>query len=292
MKVAAIFLFLAWGCVYAQVPAAGQPPAPTVAPPDLPNLPDSEVIAILPDNTKFTMGDVRKYIDAMPPENKANALLNPKGWIENWARMLTLAQLAEKEKLDQNSPTKEQLEFQRLLLLAQTEMQHTSENIVVEGSDITKYYDANKEEFKQVRVSAIYLAFGEKEVKEEQAKAKAEALLAQIRKGADFGKLAHEKSDDADARDKNGYLATVSRTDNLPDALRDAVFHLKEGETSEPVRQSNGYYLLHADKVSYKPLAEVRDQIFSKLKDSRLKEWIAEMGKKSEPQFVNPKFPK
>src|SRR5579871_1241524 len=91
-------------------------PAPAPMPPaELPNLPDSAVIAIFPeDHTQFTMGDLRKYIAAMPPESQGLATADPRTWIEGFAHMRQLAHIAEKEKLAERSPLKEQLELQRL----------------------------------------------------------------------------------------------------------------------------------------------------------------------------------
>jgi hypothetical protein len=286
MKVLALSLFFGLACVWAQVPAPAEAP-----PPPLPDLPDSEVIAVFGD-TNFTMADVRKYIAALPPENQQLALRDPRLWMQSWARMVHMAHLAEKDKLEERSPTREQLEFQRLLLLAQAEMQYHMESLPVESSDIVKEYDAVKDKrYKQVRVAAIYIAFGEKGLKEDQAKAKAQKLMAQIRKDGDFAKLARENSDDETSRAKDGYFATLNPSDNIPDALREAVFALKEGETSEPVRQPNGFYLLRAEKISYRPLSEVRGDIFTELKNRKLQEWLGQTSKEADPKFVNPKFP-
>lgn len=292
MKVLAIFVFAACAVLCAQTPPPAQAPAASQAPPpELPNLPDSAVVAEFPDHTTFTMGDVRKYIAALPQESQPMALRDPKAWIQGWGRMLQMAHLAEKEKVDQRSPVKEQLEFQRLYLLANAEMQDKLMSTVVDSPDLARAYDANKEKYKQVKVNAIYVAFGDKGVTEAQAKAKAERLLAQIRKGADFAKLVRENSDDETSKAKGGYFATLTPSDNIPDALRAAVFQLKKGETSEPIHQPNGFYLLRAEEVGYRPLSEVRDQIFNELKNQKFQEWLNDMAKQSEPKFVNPAFP-
>jgi peptidyl-prolyl cis-trans isomerase C len=297
MKSFVILVFAGCTLVYAQPPASPTPApaqapkaAAAQAPPELPDLPDSAVIAEFPDHSTFTMGDVRKYMAALPADNRAVAMRDPKAWIQGWSQMLQMARLAEKEKLEERSPYKEQLEFQRLLFLAQSEISDKSMNIVVDGEDIAKAYDANKDKYKQVKVNAIYIAFGEKGMTDTQAKAKAEKLLAQIRKGADFAKLARENSDDETSRAKDGYFATLTPSDNIPDALRAAVFQLKQGETSEPIRQPNGFYLLRAEQVGFKPLATVRDQVFTELKNQKLQEWFREMEKQAKPKFVNPKF--
>lgn len=293
MKVIASIVLAGWSVVCAQPPAAA-PAAPNLQLQEIPDssvIPDSTVIAEFPDHSTFTMGDVRRYFYALPPDNQRMVRLDPRGWIQGWSRMVQLARMAEKEKLDQRSPLKEQLEFQRLLLLAQSEMQDKSMNTTVDSPELTAGYDRNKEKYKQVKVSAIYIAFGEKGLTEEQAKTKAEKVLAQIRHGADFAKLAHENSDDETSKAKDGYFATLSPTDNIPDALRGAVFQLKPGETSEPIRQPNGYYLLRAEEITYKPLSDVRDQIFNDLKNQKLKEWLDGLSKDAEPKFVNPAFP-
>ena len=53
-------------------------------------------------------------------------------------------------------------------------------------------------------------------------------------------------------------------TDNLPDAIRTAIFALKAGEVSAPVKQPNGFYLFRAEEVSAQPLAEVQEEVLMK----------------------------
>jgi peptidyl-prolyl cis-trans isomerase C len=292
MKSLVILLLAGWA-VCAQTPSSTVKP-PSAPPAELPDdIPDTAVVAECGGQTSLplTMGDVRKYIAVLPPESQPQAKRDPKTWIQSWCRMVQMAHMAEADKLDQQSPVKEQLAFQRMLLMAQAEMQDKLNNTQVESPDIAQRYDETKEKYKQVKVNAIYIAFGEKGLTETGAKAKAEKLLAEIRGGADFAKLARENSDDETSKAKDGYFATLSPSDNIPDALRAAVFQLKQGETSEPVRQPNGFYLLRAEDISYKPLSEVRDQIFSELKQQKFQEWLNGMAKSAAPKFVNPAFP-
>ena len=63
---------------------------------------------------------------------------------------------------------------------------------------------------------------------EEQAKAKIEKLLADIRDGADFVKLVKANSDDADSVARNGDFETpIQRTDKWPDDIKNVIFALK-----------------------------------------------------------------
>lgn len=75
------------------------------------------------------------------------------------------------------------------------------------------------------------------------AKARAEALLKQIRAGADFAALAKKESSDAASAAKGGDLGEVT-PGVLPPELEAAAAALKPGEVSEPVRTSFGFHLL------------------------------------------------
>ncbi len=298
MKVLSALLLASVASVWAQTPKVPPPaPAPAPAAQALPDLPEETVIAIFDDGTKFTMGDFRKIYAVLPPQNQQMALRDRKLFLQQWAFMRKLAQMAEQQKLDQVSPHREAVEYYRMMVLSQAELSEAVNMVTVEPNAIVNYYDANKEKYKQVKVKAIYIAFasqpasgGKKPLTEEQAKAKAAKLLAQIRAGADFVKMVRENSDDDTSRNKDGDFATLRPADNVPDAVRTAVFSLKPGEVSEPVRQPNGYYLLKADQVTYRPLSQVRDEIFSELKQQKYAKWLEETNRKTQVQFTSPEF--
>ena len=289
MKFIAAFAFLFLFPVWAQKAPATPPPAPA---PALPQLPDDTVIAVFEDGTHFTMGEFRKVYAVLPPQNQQMALRDRKTFLEQWAFMRKLSQLAEKQKLDVQSPTKEALDYYRMMILSQAKVNEVVAGTTVEPAEIVKYYDVNKEKYKQVKVKAIYIGFSGSNGKrtEEEAKAKAEKLLAQIHGGADFVKLVKEDSDDETSKAKDGELAVFRPSDNIPDAIRATVFSLKEGEVAGPVRQANGFYLLRADQVTYRPLSEVRDEIFTQLKQQHYSEWLANENKNTKVEFPNPAF--
>ena len=102
-------------------------------------------------------------------------------------------------------------------------------------------------------------------------------------------KLVKENSEDESSRAKDGDFDTLHFSDNMPDAFRAAIFQLKQGETTEPLKQPNGYYLLRAEQVSVKPLKDVRDDIYNELKNARMNEWMEKIDRSTTVQ-VNPKF--
>jgi peptidyl-prolyl cis-trans isomerase C len=287
------FAFLAFACLGA---AWAQAPQPTAPPPALPDLPDTEVVAKFADGSDFTMGDFKRLLQILPSDNKQLALRNRRVFVEQWGFMRYLAGLGEKRGLDKQSPAREQMDYNRMMILSQAELNDALTTLVVDGAEIPKYYEAHKDEYKQVRVKALYVAFGgtppagKTPLTEEQAQAKATRLLTEIRGGADFVKLVKENSDDETSRGKDGDFATLRPRDNVPDAIRTAVFSLKAGAVTEPVRQPNGYYLLRAEEVTYRPVEQARDEIYQELKQGHFKEWLDRENQASKVEFTNGVF--
>jgi peptidyl-prolyl cis-trans isomerase C len=294
MKAFNLLVFICLGSAWAQT-------APPAAPaPQMPNLPDEAVIATFDDGTKFTMGDFKKYYHVLPEANQQMALRDRAAFLHQWALFRKLAKQAEEQKLGEQSPYKEALEYGRMQLMIQARLSAELDSATVEAADVVKYYDANKEKYKLVKVKAIYITFSDaapspssskakKTLTEEEAKAKAAKLLADIRGGADFVKLVKENSEDVTSKAKDGDFATLRPNDNIPEALRTAVFALKQGEVSEPLRQPNGYYLLRAEEVTYRPLSQVRDEIFEGLKHDHYNQWFAQINRETKVE-ITPAF--
>ena len=275
--------------------ACAQQAAPTAAPAPWTQLPDSETIAVL-DGKPLTVGQFRTFI-SMDPRAQQLASTDPADLVRQMALMRKLTALALEQKLDSTSPWREQLEYNRQVTLSQAAAQYLVISQTVDESERTNYYNAHKEDYRQVKVKAIKIAFGTasksgpKVLTEEEAKVKAARLLAAIRGGADFVRLVHENSDDATSKARDGDFATLTPSDNIPDAMRAAVFRLKAGETSEPVRQPDGYYLLRADQVSYLPLSQVQDEIFGRIRAEKGNELAGKMNRELKIEFPNPAFP-
>ena len=256
----------------------------------LPDLPDETVIATFSDGVRMTMGDFKRIYAVLPPENQQQAMQNRQGFLQQWSLMRKLASLAEGDKLDQLSPSKDALEYYRLVILSQAKMGRAMQETTVVPSQVQKYYDENKSRYQQVHVRAIYIGFGGQKRTEADARAKASRLLAAARIGADFARLARENSDDETSRVKDGDFATLRPNDNVPDAVREAIFKLKEGEVSEPIRQPNGYYIFRAETISVRPLPDVRDEIFTELKQKLYQEWLDKTNREAIVIYNSPVF--
>ena len=279
------FLFL-FAIVSAGIASAQSVPA-------LHKLPDNTVVAEFEDGAKFTMGDFKKVWESLAPAQQQAALMDRRKFLQQMAFYRKLTRMAEEAKLNEQSPYKELLEQDRMQILSQAMIKEGLDQIVVKPEEIVKVYDGDKTRFSQVKVKAIYIAFspdGKDSLSDPQALAKATAVLAQARKGADFVQLVKENSDDETSRAKDGDFDTLRYTDNIPDAFRAALFALKKGDITEPLKQPNGYYLLRAEEITVRPLADVRDEIYNELKTAKGKDWLDRTNMAATFKVVNEEF--
>ena len=82
----------------------------------------------------------------------------------------------------------------------------------------------------------------------QQAQAKAEQILEQLKKGADFAKLAAQDSDDPGTRDRGGDLGFFERGQMIK-PFEDAAFSLKPGQLSGVVATRFGYHIIRVEEV-------------------------------------------
>ena len=145
---------------------------------------------------------------------------------------------------------------------------------VIQETEIKAAYDANPTRFKQGeerRASHILInaAKSAPEADVKQAKAKAENLLAQLRKNPkDFARLAKANSQDTGSAAKGGDLEWFGRGAMTP-PFEAAAFGLKENEISGLVRSDYGFHIIQVTGVrgeKSKTLAEARGEIEGELK--------------------------
>jgi parvulin-like peptidyl-prolyl isomerase len=277
----------------------------------------NKVIANFEDGTKMTLGEFQKLIPLLPGVWQDAALKDPTKFLNTFGLLKKEAAEVDRQQLADQSPYKEGLNFAIMEAKARLYVQEAQLSIAVSPEELEKYYNDHKEPFRQVKVSGIKVAFGDlaapeagsssqnasrvvpKARTEEEAKAKAEKLTAQIRAGADFAKLVKIESDDSTSKEKGGALGTWKMTENVPDDLRAAVLGLNEGEVSDPIKQAGGYWIVHVDAVIYTPLDEVKDAIFSQLKQEKAGKWLNDAIKsvhvdivKNDPAPPSPSDPK
>ena len=206
--------------------------------PLLPDISEDKVIARFDDGVDFTMADLKELYPALAAGVAKRREQRPGRFFHEYALMRKYMQIAEKDKLDAENPYQQALAFNRMVILYQAVLDRVFRDVTIEPAEVVNYYDSHKANYKQIRVKAIYIPFNDApsigDLTEAQAKTKAAKLAAEIRGGADFVKLVKENSQDETSRDKDGDFATLHVGDNIPDAIKAAVFALKQGETSDP----------------------------------------------------------
>ena len=272
------------------------------APPASGDQPDT-VMAIFEDGSKMTLGEFRTLIPLLSETYRPTAEQNPEKFLHLYGVIKRAAAAAKSQNMADDAKYKPGIDFAMMETLARFYVHESSASITVTPEEIEKYYNDHKEPFRRIKVSGIKVAFGapapaadgnssvnasripKKVLTEEEAKDKAEKLVAQLRAGADFAKLVQTESDDEASKAKGGDLGVWKMTDNVPDLLRGAVLGLKEGEASDPIRQPGGFYIVHADAVTYAPLAEVKDALFDQLKQEKAREWLQNLDKSTKVEF-------
>jgi peptidyl-prolyl cis-trans isomerase D len=142
--------------------------------------------------------------------------------------------------------------------------------VTVSEAEIKSWYDEHLDRYRQPeerRASHILIALGE--AGKEQARAKAEELLKDVRKNPSrFADLAKKHSQDPGSAGKGGDLGFFSRG-AMVKSFEDAVFSQKEGAISDLVESNFGYHIVKVTGIreaKQRPLSEVRDEIGNELK--------------------------
>jgi peptidyl-prolyl cis-trans isomerase D len=151
----------------------------------------------------------------------------------------------------------------------------------VTDQDLQAYYDQHRDEYRvpeQVKVSHILIktplpAPGAKEDEKAvaDARAKAEGVLKELKAGGDFAKLAEKYSDDPGSAKSGGDLGWIGRGRTVPE-FEKAAFSLGKGQTSDLVKSSYGFHIIHLEdkqEAHLKTLAEVKSEIEEKVKQQK-----------------------
>jgi len=146
------------------------------------------------------------------------------------------------------------------------DIEQVKKGISVPEDELRKYYTENESRFAvaEERRARHILVKAEKDASadaKKQAKAKAEALLAEVRKApASFAEVAKKNSDDAGTAANGGDLDFFGRG-AMTKPFEDATFALKPGEISPVIESDFGYHIILLEAVrggQKKPFEAVR----------------------------------
>lgn len=142
-------------------------------------------------------------------------------------------------------------------------------NVVVNEADLKTYYEQNASRFgtkEERRASHILITApaSASAADREKAKAKAEQLLAEVKKAPNtFAEVARKNSQDPGSAEKGGDLDFVTKG-AMVKPFEDAMFALKKGEISGVVETEFGYHIIHLTDIKpavIPPFEQVRATI-------------------------------
>lgn len=157
--------------------------------------------------------------------------------------------------------------------------------VQVSDAEITDYYNKNLKAYTtpEQRTAShilINLARDAKPADQAAAKAKAESVLAEVRKNpANFAEIARAQSQDPGSAASGGDLGVVEKGAFVK-SVEDAIYALKEGETSGLVQSEFGYHIIKLTSLKpaqQKPLDAAKDEIAADLKKQKMSKKYSEL---------------
>lgn len=252
------------------------------------------------DGKSYTAAELDHIRRSLPDVfRQQTSHMTNKTFVDNLGFLLTLNRLADEEGLVDKEPYKTQLWFNTINFLASVYLAQINSTLEIGENDVVEYYEKHKGEYEDKRVAAIYLDYDplpdlvkdREPVTEQDAWAKAEKLLAEMRGGADFAALAEEHSSDAGSAGKGGDLGFFSPDDqSLSPAVRKAIFALGEGQVSTPVKDGGRYYLFKVTEVKARPLDDVRGSVLQKVQTSKLQARLDEIRASVKIDYTDPGY--
>ncbi len=125
-------------------------------------------------------------------------------------------------------------------------------------------------------------------------KARIEKILARLKNGEDFAKVARESSEDPDVMRSSGEYTTTRDNVAIPE-LKAALFSLPIGQVSDIITTPIGFYLVKvaernaAGKIPFdKAESDIRNLLLSQEVEKRLPAYYAQLKKEYDVQIVPP----
>jgi len=262
----------------------------------------------------ITVADVQKMTAMFSAQDLQQYQQNPQFILSQFFLFLHLAEEGDKLKLLEKSPYKEQYEGLKLQLERNARINEENNTFPVSPEMIDKYYQEHSAQYEQAKIKVIYIAYAGQETpkgtdpasvaaaaraavavglskrSEADARTLATDIVKQLRGGADFVKLVAQYSEDAASKAAGGDFGLVKAVGEYPAELKTAVFALKPGEISEPIRQPTAYYIVRLEEKGSQPVDEVREKIIQTIRNDHMNQWMKDMNASYQAVIKDPEF--
>ena len=147
----------------------------------------------------------------------------------------------------------EQFRRQNLQQKAFAELRKTAKPVNVADEDVTKAFEQSRTELQKrpatVTFRQIIVAPHASPEAKAKAKARADSLLVEIRKGGDFEQIAKRESMDPGTKALGGDLGWNRRGSGLVPQFEAVMFALRPGDVSPVIETPFGYHIIRVDRV-------------------------------------------
>jgi peptidyl-prolyl cis-trans isomerase C len=193
--------------------------------------------------------DEAGQIPPMSPEAKQDYL------VQFVADMILVSKAAEDKKFGDGPEFKRKLEFARKKLLMEGRLQSVGKEALTNEAMHKVYDEAVKQLGEEKEVHARHILFraqagDEKASKEAEDKLK--TVIARLKKGEDFAKVATEVTEDPSGKANGGDLGYFSKEQMVPE-FSEAAFKLDKGQISDPVKTQFGWHVIKVEDKRTKP---------------------------------------
>ena len=157
--------------------------------------------------------------------------------------------------------------------------------------EVQTYYNDNLQQYQspeQIRASHILLKTEGKD--EASVHPQAEAILKQVKAGADFAALAKKHSEDEGSKDAGGDLDYFGRGRMVPE-FENAAFAMQPGQISDLVKTQYGFHIIKVvDKkpATTRSLDEVRAQITEQLQFQKAQQAVDAQSRRADEEIDDP----
>ena len=246
--------------------------------------------------------DLERLLSYQSPEALQKLQADPAQRAEIVRQLLltkAVAARSRKEGFDKKPEVKEELSYVIDNYLADQYLRKVvTADVTIPEEELKKYYTEHEKDFlvpESARVRHIYFEAAKDATPEvkEKAKSKAEAVLKQLKDGADFAAVARASSEDAESAAKGGDLGVLTPGKTNSKEFETAAFALKAGETSPVVETPFGYHIIRVDERTEHRTAsfdEAKDYIRSTLKgqfeQKKAREFLDKLAKEAGLEVV------
>jgi foldase protein PrsA len=148
------------------------------------------------------------------------------------------------------------------------------------------------DDLREVKASHILIMpKGSDQKSDFEARAKADELLAKIKKGENFAALAIKYSNDTGSAKKGGDLGYFVNGSMVPE-FNKVVFSLRPGEVSEVFKTQYGYHIVKVEDTRLRKIdtkgKDINEVVLAEKQDQAMATWMYEVKKKAKVEINEP----